>query len=407
MLDDYQRAESFLLILVNNPYTIINFLLTFGCRHMVNILYLAHDLADASSQKRVRMLKAGGAEVVIAGFHRSETPPSSIFDCPVINLGRTYNANFKQRIFSVIKVLLKIKQLQNALQKSDVIIARNLEMLSIAVRGKRLYKTDGRVVYESLDIHRLLLRKDLIGKTLRTLEEKLCKHVDRLWTSSPAFVHGYFEPLSKIELPITIVENRIFDPENILKKIPAVNPADGNMWVIGWFGAIRCHKSLNILCDLVKKRDDVRVIIRGRPSYDQFDDFDKIVRETDGIDFMGPYNNPEDLAEIYSEVHFTWAIDMFEEGLNSSWLLPNRLYEGGLFSSIPIADKNVYTGRYLEEISLGILVDKVDVDNLCHVFDSMTVDAYNNLKTHADKIDKSQWVCSIEECKGLIKEIVS
>ena len=64
----------------------------------------------------------------------------------------------------------------------------------------------------------------------------------------------------------------------------------------------------------------VEVIIRGRPSLDQFDDFTKQTTGIPGLSFKGPYKNPDDLQKIYSEVHFTWAIDMFEEGLNSSWL---------------------------------------------------------------------------------------
>ena len=41
---------------------------------MLRILYLVHDLNDPSVRRRVLMLAAGGAEVVLAGFQPSGEP---------------------------------------------------------------------------------------------------------------------------------------------------------------------------------------------------------------------------------------------------------------------------------------------------------------------------------------------
>ena len=79
------------------------------------------------------------------------------------------------------------------------------------------------------------------------------------------------------------------------------------------------------------------IVLRGRPAYSEFTDFDGFVAAEPYLRFDGAYRNPEDLAAIYGEVHFSWAIDFFEEGLNSSWLLPNRLYEGCRYGAVPIA----------------------------------------------------------------------
>ena len=118
----------------------------------------------------------------------------------------------------------------------------------------------------------------------------------------------------------------------------AAPPAAGEPWKIGWFGALRCRKSLELLAAFTRQMDGrFEVVLRGRPAYSEFDDFDGLVAAEPYIRFAGPYRNPEDLAAIYGEVHFSWAIDFFEEGLNSSWLLPNRLYEGCRFGAVPIA----------------------------------------------------------------------
>ena len=56
-------------------------------------------------------------------------------------------------------------------------------------------------------------------------------------------------------------------------------------------------------------------------------------------------------------MHFVWAIDYFEEGLNSRWLLPNRLYEGVAHGAVPIALADVATGDWLRQRGVGLLVD--------------------------------------------------
>ena len=93
----------------------------------------------------------------------------------------------------------------------------------------------------------------------------------------------------------------------------------------------------------------VEVILRGRPARDQFDDFGRQVAEAPHLVFAGPYRNPEDSPRIYGDVHFTWLPDFFEAGMNSQWLLPNRLYEGCCYSTVPLAMAGTETARFLEE----------------------------------------------------------
>jgi hypothetical protein len=53
------------------------------------------------------------------------------------------------------------------------------------------------------------------------------------------------------------------------------------------------------------------------------------------VHYLGRYRNPSDLPTIYGDVHFSWAIDYYERGLNSAWLSPCRMYEGSLYGSVP------------------------------------------------------------------------
>ena len=78
--------------------------------------------------------------------------------------------------------------------------------------------------------------------------------------------------------------------------------------------------------------DAVRIVIAGRLSEEDIDprDFFETLARHPNMAFRGPYANPGELPDIYGGVHFSWAVDYLDDGLNSDWLLPNRLYEGGL-----------------------------------------------------------------------------
>lgn len=303
------------------------------------------------------MLQRGGAEVTVLGFRRSDTPIAQILGAPVFDLGRSFDAKLAHRAASVLKSVLGAGRWREAVAGAQVVMARNLEMLAIAARVRALAAPGANLVYECLDIHRMMLSAGAPGRLLRGLERRLLSSCSLLVVSSPAFLTHYFQAIQGAHTPALLAENKVVvaDAAQVARpRAPAL--ASGPPWRIGWFGMIRCAKSLELLAALARAHPDlVQVTIRGRPAYHEFDDFQGIVDRTPGLSFEGPYGR-EDLERIYGEVHFTWAIDYFEEGQNSDWLLPNRLYEGGLHGSVPIALASVETGRWLAARQAGLLL---------------------------------------------------
>jgi succinoglycan biosynthesis protein ExoL len=374
----------------------------------LKILSLTHDLSDAAVEKRALMLRAGGATVTVAGFRRIAEPVRSVAGCSAVNFGRTYNGGFIQRIWSVIREAILLGRHRTLFADADVIIARNLEMLALAVRGRSMGSPAPGIVYESLDIHRLLLDRGLTGSLLRKLEGWLSRRASALVTSSPAFVSNYFGPLSQVRLPVRLVENKVLHTNEAPARLNLAHRPPGPPWRVGWFGIIRCRKSMEMLAELVRRSAGaVEVVIRGRPAPDQLEDFDKRISETPGLRFLGPYRNPDDLALIYSGVHFTWAIDMFEEGLNSSWLLPNRLYEGGLFGSVPIAEGSVESGRFLKSLGIGVALNEPLGSALADFFGRLTPAQYHALESAALSVPQSAWVYDSRDCKALVSYLRS
>ncbi len=368
---------------------------------LANIAYLVHDLADAAVARRVRMLRTGGATVSLAGFHRREAPPS-VEEVLAVNLGQTADARLKQRVAAVARHLLRPASAKRAVRDADTVIARNLEALGIAVR---VAAPGQRIVYECLDIHRLLTADGAAGALMRALERRLLNRAALVLTSSPAFEREYFVGRQHYRIPIRIEENKVFALDNSLERRVASRLSKGPPWRIGWFGMLRCRRSLAVLRRLVREANGrVEAVVAGVPSLVEFDDFHRDVADTPGLSYLGPYT-AADLARLYGDVHFAWAIDYFEEGQNSAWLLPNRLYESLAHGTVPIALAGVETGRWLAAQGAGLLLDDPAAD-LGAVFASLDRDRFAALAAAVARVPESAVTTTRADCVALTRAVL-
>lgn len=374
------------------------------CRPAPRVAYFVHNLADAAVARRIAMLHAGGAEVTVAGFCRDETAPATVAGAPAVALGRTHDAALKQRAGQVARNLVRPSAMVEAARGADVIVARNLEMLALARTAQRRAGVP-RLVYESLDIHRSLLGSGAASKALRALERRLMRAADLLIYSSPAFHEHYFAPVQHLSIPALLVENKLLrldgdaPPANILSGVAR---APGPPWTIGWFGNLRCRRTLTTLIELADSGEGaIEVLIAGKASPAEFPDFAAQVAHP-RIRYVGPYA-ASDLPELYRQCHFAWAIDWFEEGLNSTWLLPNRLYEAAAFHTVPIALRSVQTGRWLAAHDAGLLFESGDpATALLARLRTLDASAYERLRGAVAAIPRTDLIADKSDCTALV-----
>lgn len=364
----------------------------------MKVAYFVHDLHDAAVARRIAMMQAGGLEPVVLGFRRSPTAPADIGGAPVVDLGRTADARLGQRAAAVLRNWLFASRIGRAVEDCSIYMARNLESLILAARVAA-GRPNVRLVYECLDIHRTLLGTRTVDRLIQKIERSHLERVDLLVTSSPAFLSNYFTPRLPPAEPALLVENKVLRIAGGTAR-PDLPRDPGPPWTIGWFGMLRCRRSLAMLATLARLGGGrVKVLIAGRPALSEIPDFERLVRETEGLAYAGPYK-PEDLPDLYRRTHFTWAIDYFEEGLNSSWLLPNRLYEGSFHGSVPIALDHVETGAWLRRRGAGILV-RDPVAELADLLGTLDEAGYAGERARLDHIPIHDLVTRREDCDAL------
>ena len=323
---------------------------------MTHIAFFGHDAGDAAIRRRARAFLADGFEVT--GFMMRRGPVQTC-EWTSIDLGETRDGAFARRIGSVLSGARQASA-DPRLAEADLIYARNLDMLICAVRARRQRGLDTPIVYECLDVHRLLVRSDPIGWGMRQVEQRLLKASAALVVSSPAFLREHFEPRYGSPVPTYLVENRMAAGTEFGAR-PAHQPAGGlsggDPIRIGWFGILRCSRSLDLLLGLADQLGEgVDLNFRGRVSAREIPDFEARIGNRRNVSFGGAFKAPEDLASIYGSVDVVWAGDFMEAGFNSVWLLPNRLYEGGYYAVPPIAPAGTETARWIMDHGCGFEV---------------------------------------------------
>jgi len=335
---------------------------------LADLIFFGHDAHDPAVQRRIKAFEHAGASVRAFTMRRG---PAKAMPWENVDLGETRDAAFAQRIGALLRARPIMRHHRDALRHAKVFYARNLDMLMLAHWARRMSGASAKLVYECLDVHRFMTRSDPLGAAMRHTERKLLADTSLVVVSSPAFVRSYFDTYHPGRARTLLVENRL--PWGFAYGArPTEAPERSGPIRIGWFGNLRCRRSLALLLALADRFPDrVALSLRGVPARTEVGDLEARIGGRPNVSFGGRYGWPEDLAAIHRDVDLVWAGDFHDPGANSKWLLPNRLYEGGYYCAPPIAPSDSETGRWIDAHGFGFTLAEPIEDSLPAMIDTL------------------------------------
>ena len=338
------------------------------------IALFAHERGDARVVKRIAALRDQGWEILGFTFHRDRGRPDTAPAWDNIDLGTSFNRRYFQRLFTLATSLLILWRERDRLGECSLIYAINTDTAALALFGRFLSGSGAPLVLELADIQPVMTGRGVSSKCLRAIERCVMGKSALLVTTSPGFVRHYFEPVQKFGGEIFLLENKVYPsaglPEANLKSDPV---RGGSPWVVGYFGAFRCRRSMELIHALAERLPDkIHFTLRGYASGTITDDFAALLGNLPNVTFQGPYAYPGDLAGMYGAVDFNWCFDESDPSGNSAWLLPNRVYEGGCFKVPALSAAGTETGSWVAANGCGWEFGEPLEEKLAEFFASVT-----------------------------------
>jgi succinoglycan biosynthesis protein ExoL len=349
------------------------------CANDGELLFFCPDVTDASTLKRVQQFIDFGYKVTVFGFRRVRYNAAYQPPWPNVPLGVTSDARYWHRIRALMRAIPALFGHRRSLGRARAFYARNIDQLLLTLFARFIASSRAPIAYEVLDIPPILVQRTPLAMLLRAIERRCLRRIDLLVVSSPAFHRNYFAAVQKYAGTWFLLENKLH-PSISSSAAPsraAVN--GGRPWVVGYFGLIRGEATVALIARLAARLQG-RVIFKFRGILTTVDQegFDDMLRRHPNIAYGGPYLPQQDLAGLYRDVDFAWALDLEYTDHNSRWLMPCRFYEAGYFGVPCLAVHGFEVGNAIERQRLGWTFAEPLEETLVRFFERLTVSDYQS-----------------------------
>lgn len=342
-------------------------------------VYLGVDATNPTLILRIGSFLRAGVDLTAFTFRRHKFNTDFQPQWRNVHLGATRDRNYLRRVPALLRAVWTLWQHRETIRKADFIYCRNIDLLALGLVARRIAGRKPLLVYEVEDVQEVFFKRTLSGRIFRKIEAWALRRTDLLVPLSPGFLHGYFEPVHGYDGPSYVLENRIQPADLSKNETPAGRLWEPitDRWVIGWFGTLRCPKSMKILEAIADRMGDrVEIYTRGYPTETGIEAYRDVVERHPNWTYDGEYTIPHDLEAMYGRVHFSWCLDFLDEDGNSPLLLACRMYQGSYFGAVPLVVKGWEMDRWLTPHGFGHAFEAPYVDSICEFLEGITQEAY-------------------------------
>lgn len=360
-----------------------------------SVVLFVPDIEDTITRNRVETFSLNGWKPVVVGFRRGRYTRNEPSGSLQVDLGRTQDARYWQRTVALIRGIRHLVRHREKIGEARLFYARNLDQLLLALVARALFHRQTPIVYEVLDVQPFLTGRGPLSVLARYVERSCLRTVGLLVLSSPGFFSGFYGPVQGFKGRWFLLENKLPRSATAFLRRPGrrVPSSRGERWRIGCFGLIRGLETLRLITRIAEALGD-RVEFRFAGIFTSIEAtaFAEAVRSHPNISYLGEYSNPTDLARLYGDVDFVWALDLENVATNSRWLLPCRFYEAGYFGVPCIAARDFEIGSVVEELGVGWAFGPPYLTAIVDFLRSLSIEDYAARQQHLSSLDEAHFV---------------
>lgn len=350
----------------------------------VRVVYFAPDFTEVPTIARARAFQDHGLKPAVFAFRRGRYNHTFRAPWPEIDLGRTKDGHYLQRLVALCRSLPALWGGRHLLRRATVLYARNLDQLGLALVARLLCRNRAAIVYEVLDIAPGLTHRGQLGRVLRSVERRLLGRIALLVVSSPGFIKNYYRPIQRYGGRTFLLENKLYPSTSLDHQTEPPRALEvarrRHQWVVGCFGLIRGQETFDLITRLAERLSGkVLFYFRGIVTTVDAEHFTRTVAAHDNMVYGGAYVNPDDLPELYGSVDFAWSLDLEHTDANSRWLMPCRFYEAGAFGVPCLAARHFEIGNRVDELGTGWTFAPPYEENIARFFEQLTREDYDRV----------------------------
>ena len=346
-----------------------------------NLIFITSTVSHKKFRDRLDAAMRAGYDVKVIGYCRDrEIKNLRSDDSDRVNYFLV-NAPSKMGAFSripfLLKLIAKIISVRFTYGKPSVILVNTAELLLLS---SVLFIDKIRGIYDLADINPIQYGDGCFSNLFRLAEARILN--SQKWdivVTSPWFCWGYLRPVLRSGADCYLIENKLIGRADLPASSSSKCFDHKSPLTIGWTGLLRCNRSLGVLFDLCKFNARVNLDLIGSVRTLDGNLLD-LANSLSNIRILGEYLE-EKLADKLTDVHFIWACDFFD-GLNSKFLLPNRLYQGIFYGKPLIAEAGTATGYVVDYYDIGMVLEDFSAVNLSAVLSGITQEKYDKWRAN-------------------------
>lgn len=355
----------------------------------MKLVFLQGSATQPRCHKRFRTFRQAGVEGVVYSFNRNWYNVNLPKDIQIKGLGELVPGSYFKRL------LLYIRKIRPVFKRHEngVFYCYGQDLAFVAAMFGKKY------IYEESDIMYLEYKNSIVRGVMKRLDLFLQKRSLATVLTSQGFVDYLYETKPD---NVFVLPNKL-DSSFMALRRPEPKRFNKNALRFAFIGLLRYKRTISAFVEeMVKYDPNYEFHVWGDGGEDQKRFVNELCDKYEQVQYHGPFRNPVDLPEIYSNVDVNFVC-YDTKGLNERIAEPNKLYESTYFNTPIMVSPNTYLSSVVKKWDTGFVVDCFQSEKIESFFKELDEGTLNSKSVNCHNIQTESLIEDVSSIQSIIE----